>query len=128
MKYGDITLYPKVGTVFISPAVAKSYKHYPGTDITEGFYLGRPATIVRCTCVVKSEADYLALRAAAHANVTAALYMDYGDVANGKYYADVEASIQDENILRDDGWYLVNIVFTCKDPIPYLTATSARLY
>jgi hypothetical protein len=127
MMFGTLTLNLKEDTLIITPATAESFRHYPGTDITERFYMGRPATIIRCTVSVASDADLIALRAVCHADVSAYLYLAYAGVTDGQYYADTSGSIQDERFLWP-GHHEVTMLFTASDPVPYLTSTGARLY
>lgn len=127
MKFGTLALNVAPDTQIITPAVAESYRHYPGTDITERFYMGRPATIIRCTVSIASDVDLIALRAVCHADVSDDLFLDLDAVVDGQFYADVKGTIQDERQVWP-GHYEVTMIWTASDPIPYLTATGARLY
>lgn len=118
--YGTLNLEIKPGTLVISPASKREVVHYPGTNSSSVFDLGRPPTLIRCVLLAMSESEKNQILARGHSGSADTLAL------SGVQYKNVLMQVESiTNIVQDK--YEISVVFTALDPIPYDLA-GVKLY
>ena len=124
MIYGTTTMTVLAGTLIITKTKVQKVRHYPGTDISDVSPLGRSATVIKCTIVVKSDSARLSVEQLMNSETQEDLIFDT------RYYKDViPGEVNNARLKTPDEltWY-IDVEFKALDPIPYSVSTDGKLY
>ena len=125
MRYGDISLRVAQGTMTITNHKSQIVRHYPGTDRSDAFGMGREAVSIMCRLIAKTEAERILYESLLQDETERNLTIDH--FFYKRVVADDTATI--EPIVKvEDGYWHLQVRFLALDPIPYSVATGEALY
>lgn len=122
MVYGNLTLYPETGSISITTRKKQIVRHYPGTDISDNFSLGREPTVIKCVLLAKTESDRFLIEQILQGDTEAELHFDT------YFYKKVITGESGEPKPFFGGVAYIPIEFIALDPIPYDEAGGGALY
>lgn len=123
MKYGNVNLSYRPGSLVISPAKAQIIRHYLVTNTSDKVSQGRPPTRILCTLIAKSEEQKILIEQLLHGDQEADL------VLAARYYRRVVTGGDPQGReITSGGIWEYNAEFIALDPIPYSTSTDEPLW
>lgn len=122
MRYGNLTIYAESGSISITTRKSQIVRHYPGTDTSDNFTLGKEPTIIKCVLLAKTEADRFLLEQIMQGDSEAELHFD------NYYYKKVITGESSEPKPFKDGVCYIPAEFIALDPIPYDKTSGEALY
>ena len=122
MKYGNLTLYPETGSISIATRKKQIVRHYPGTDISDNFFLGKEPTVIKCVLLAKTKEDRFLIEQILQGDTEAELHFDT------YFYKKVVTGESSEPKPFVDGICYIPAEFVALDPIPYDKTSQEALY
>jgi len=124
MQYGAITLRVRFGAKNTTTRKSQVVRHYPGTDKSDVFDLGKSPTEIACRVIAESEPERIELEALLHAVVERDLTI------GSRYYKRVITGEVSEWQPLDtaETKHYCDVTFICLDPVPYDVTTEEALY
>jgi len=125
MKYGDVNLNPRMGTLIIKDSKQSKVIVYPRLNQADKQFMNLLPTTVMCTLIIRAWADYLALKQMDRADSENELYLDMQGL-NSHLYKRVTLELGDVEKKRNV--WLVPATFTALDPYLYDAVTGEVVY
>ncbi len=123
MKWGHVDLHVKYGTQAVTKRRAKRVRHYPGTDKSDAYDVGRAYTSITLVLIARSDAERLVLESLLHSHEERDFEMDAG-----YFYKRVVPGESGEFRRDADHTYTANAEFIALDPLPYDSVSGEVLY
>lgn len=122
MRYGNIPLSYRPGSLVETPTKLQIVRHYPGSNKSKAIQMGQSATKISCILNARTSQERMLIRQIYHGEQETELYID------DYYYKKVIIStdFQDRRIKKGIGE--VTIEFTALDPVPYDVKTDEQIY
>lgn len=121
MMYGAMTLIPAKGSISITKKNTQIVRHYPGTNVSDFFSLGKESTTITCQLIALTQEDAISIEAMLHSSVERELHFD-----NYYYKKVIAGNTFSPN--KVDGHWLIDAEFIALDPIPYDATSGEALY
>lgn len=125
MKYGNVQLSYRPGSLVYLTTKSMAIDHYPNTNTSDQTHMGRSATRIMCTLIVNSEAQRRTIEQLFHSDQEAELVI----AKDGRYYKRVVTGgePQQREIRSGVAWDFT-VEFIALDPVPYAIDTDEPLW
>lgn len=124
MKYGNVQLSYRPGSLVYVTTKSMSVNHYPNTNTSDQTHLGRPATRIMCVLIAKSEEHRRTIEQLFHSDQEADLVI-YKD---GRYYKRVVTGGEPQQREIGSSAWDFTVEFIALDPVPYSIDTDEPLW
>ena len=125
MKYGDVVLNPRQGSLIIKDVKSAEVIIYPRVNQADSQLMQLEPSVVMCTLVIRDWDDYFALKQMDRTNGEYKLYVDASGL-DSHYYKRVILELGEATRVRDVSF--VPAHFTALDPYLYSAATNEVVY
>lgn len=124
VKYGQVDLNIRDNELAFTLREANLVRHYPGTDRSSISPLGKMATEIRLTAIIRSEAAKLALEQVLHDSSKRTF--QHGS----RFYKDVvpAGAAEFRTLDLNKEIYVAVVTLMALDPVPYSMTTQEALY
>jgi hypothetical protein len=124
MRYGNVDLKLRDGSLSITRKKSQIIRHYPGTDKSDAFVLGREPTTITSEVFALNDEERILLEQLFSSDVER--YLNLGSFF---YKRVITGDSSEPKPVRDDlvKW-VIPVEFIALDPIPYSTTTGEALY
>lgn len=122
MVYGNLTLHPETGSISITTRKSQLVRHYPSTDISDKFALGKQPTVIKCVLIAPTEEQRFLIEQVLQGESELELHFD------NYYYKKVITGEMGEPKPSPGGIYHIDAEFIALDPIPYHESSGEAIY